>query len=150
MAEEAAGFVKGITEFRVAGIPVGGVAVGLLVSGLVDGVVGVLEGAIKKELPVWLAKGGGAYAVYRWLPRGIFGEDGAKFATAILAVDAIQDLWDVRGLTRGLFGKAGIGGLVGEEAEGEIPEVEVPPELLGKVKAGKVIIKEEGARRGMF
>jgi len=148
------GFLPKIANFEVAEVPVGGVGMGLAASGLVDLGVGWFEGMTGKKLPMWLAKGLAAAAVMRWGKRYLT-PTGALWTAGILTVDAIQSLYDVRGTFRGLGSKmvSGVDGAIGNDTAAdevelvgaEVPEVKLPPELLG-VGASPA----EGAKRGLY
>jgi hypothetical protein len=147
-------FLAKIANFEVAEVPVGGVGMGLAASGLVDLGVGWFEGMTGKKLPMWLAKGLAAAAVMRWGKRYL-SPAGAFWTAGILTVDAIQSLYDVRGTFRGLGSKmvSGVDGSIGNDTAAdevelvgaEVPEVRLPPELLG-VGASPA----EGAKRGLY
>ena len=80
---------------------------------------------------------------------------GAFWTAGILTVDAIQSLYDVRGTFRGLGSKMvnGVDGSIGNDTSAdevellgsEVPDVKLPPELLG-VGASPA----EGAKRGLY
>lgn len=159
--QQAAGAVSNIegsfakiAKFEVAEIPVGGVALGLAASGLVDLAVGWVEGTTGKKLPIWLAKGLTAAMVMKWGKRYL-SPNGAYWTAGILTVDAIESLYDVRGTFRGLGSKMvnGVDGSIGNDTAAdevelvgaEVPEVRLPPELLG-VGASPA----EGAKRGLY
>ena len=101
--------LAGLTKIEIAGIPVGqaliGGSVALLVSELVDGIIG---GAIKDKLGVtWgpaIIKGGSAWAAKRWLP-GVIGAKAADTAALFLAWEAIRSLIPIDTWISGLFKK---------------------------------------------
>jgi hypothetical protein len=147
-------FLAKIANFEVAELPVGGVGMGLAVSGLVDLLIGSVEGMTGKRLPMWVAKGLAAAAVVKWGKRYL-SPAGAYWTAGILTVDAIESLYDVRGTFRGLGSKmvSGVDGAIGNDAAAdevelvgaEVPDVKLPPELLG-VGASPA----EGAKRGLY
>jgi hypothetical protein len=149
------GVLAKIGKWEIAEIPVGGVALGLAASGLVDLLIGWIEGSTGKHLPIWLAKGAAAALVMKW-GKKYMGTDAAKWTAGILTVDAIQSLYDLRGTFRNLGGKKidGVDDAVGDDTPADevelvgtdkMPEVKMPPELLG-VGASP----GEGAKRGMY
>ena len=101
--------LAGLTKIEIAGIPVGqalvGGSVALLVSELVDGIIG---GAVKDKLgATWgpaIVKGGSAWAVKSWLP-GVIGAKAADTAALFLAWEAISSLIPIDTWISGLFKK---------------------------------------------
>jgi len=96
------GMLEGVAKSRIAGIPVGAAAIGALTAGAVDGVIGLVEGAVGATIPSWAVKGAGAFAVVKWGGK-LVGETAAQTAGLLLAYDAIQELVDLRGMVSGLF-----------------------------------------------
>ena len=94
---------KTISEARIAGIPVGAAATGALTAGLVDGVTGLIEGVAGTTIPKWAMSGIGAFAVVKWGSKWL-GNTAAQTAGLLLTYDAIQELVDLRGMVKGLFG----------------------------------------------
>ncbi|PKL78941.1 MAG: hypothetical protein CVV27_02650 [Candidatus Melainabacteria bacterium HGW-Melainabacteria-1] len=140
--KEGALGIGSLARMEVAGIPIGGVVVGAAVSGLVDGIIGMIEGKTGRALPVWAAKGLACWAILKWGPRWL--GEGAKYAGVILAVDAGQSIWNIRAAASGLFAKAaGTVTGVGATKPGEIV---LPPELLGATISQE---EYEAAKRGM-
>lgn len=107
MAKE--GVLTKVGETRIAGIPVGAAAVGAVTAGLVDGIIGVVEGAVGVgKIPSWAVKGIGAFAAIRWGDR-LVGTLAAQTAGLFLAYDAVQELVDLRGMVSGLFAGIALG-----------------------------------------
>ena len=99
----------GIMTTEIAGIPVGkaliGGGVALLISELVDGIIG---GTIKEKVGEdWaeaVIKGGSAWAVKAW-GAGIIGQPAADAAALFLAFDAIRSIIPIDDWISGLFKK---------------------------------------------
>ena len=106
----------GLAEVEIMGIPLGQAAIGggiaLLISELVDGIIG---GTVTDRLgETWgpaLIKGGSAWAVKQWLP-GVIGAKAADTAALFLAWEAIRSLVPIDEWIKDLFKKK-------EEEEGE-------------------------------
>lgn len=143
MAEERAGVLEGFTEMEVAGIPVGAAITGGVVAGFTDGVISL----IPIKAPAILVRGLAAWALVRWGSRFI-GTKAAQVGALFITYDAVQSLFDFRGMISGLF-KRGVSG-VGEQIQlvGQEEEIELPPELLGGAKIGQA--GKEGAKRGEY
>ncbi len=99
----------GLAEVQIMGIPLGQAAIGggiaLLISELVDGIIG---GAVTDRLgETWgpaLIKGGSAWAVKQWLP-GVIGAKAADTAALFLAWEAIRSLVPIDEWIKDLFKK---------------------------------------------
>ena len=99
----------GLAEVEIMGIPLGQAAIGggiaLLISELVDGIIG---GTVTDRLgETWgpaLIKGGSAWAVKQWLP-GVIGAKAADTAALFLAWEAIRSLVPIDEWIEGLFKK---------------------------------------------
>ena len=99
----------GLAEVEVMGIPLGQAAIGggiaLLISELVDGIIG---GTVTDRLgETWgpaLIKGGSAWAVKQWLP-GVIGAKAANTAALFLAWEAIRSLVPIDEWIKDLFKK---------------------------------------------
>ncbi|MBA7559165.1 hypothetical protein ES708_00779 [subsurface metagenome] len=99
----------GIMATEIMGIPLGqaliGGGVALIVSELVDGIIG---GAVKERMGVeWaeaLIKGGSAWAVKAWGP-GILGAKAADTAALFLAWEAIRSIIPIDNWIKGFFKK---------------------------------------------
>ena len=143
---EREGILAGVAETRIANIPFGAAAAGALIAGLADGLIAMMPASTIKKAPQLVVRAGAAWATIKWGPK-LFGTAPAQAAGLFLAYDAVQELFDFRGLTSGLFKKVKIGELGQEEKEKEIEligdgeeeieligageEEELPPELLG-------------------
>jgi len=144
--EERVGILSGVAEMKIAEVPVGAAVAGGLIAGIADGVLSL----IPVKVPEIIARGFAAWAVIRWGPR-FFGKYPAEVAGLFLAYDAMQSLFDFRGMIRGMFKKvtvAGLGAGLGEEEE-----IELPPELLEGVEGPKIPVGQlvpEGAKRGRY
>lgn len=137
MAEERAGVLEGFVEMEVVGIPVGAAIVGGVVAGFTDGILSL----IPIKAPGILARGLAAWALVRWGSRWI-GEKAAKTGALFITYDAVQELFDFRGMVRGLFTRT-VKGLGQAEEEIELigQEEEEAPTLLGMgVGAQKIVL----------
>ena len=100
-----AGILGGFTGTKVMGIPVGAAGVGLLTVSAWDAVRGLVSGKLPANIPAWLIPAGGAMVVQSKFIKPKIGEAAANAAGLILTVDAIQTLFNVRGLVSGLVNK---------------------------------------------
>ena len=137
MAEKE-GILTGVAETAIASVPVGAAITGALTAGVADGIIAM----IPVKAPGVAVRGIAAWAMIQWGPR-IFGTKAAQTGGLFLAYDAMQELFDFRGMVRGFFKKVRtVGGEeeiellgAGEEEEIELlgagEEEELPPELLG-------------------
>ena len=124
---EREGILAGVAETSIAGVPVGAAVSGALVAGVADGLISM----IPVKVPGVAVRGIASWAMIQWGPK-IFGTKAAQTGGLFLAYDAMQELFDFRGMVRGFFKRAGT---VGEEDEIELVgagEEELPPELLGE------------------
>jgi len=140
--EERVGILSGVAEMKIAEVPVGAAVAGGLIAGIADGILSL----IPVKVPEIIARGFAAWAVTRWGPR-FFGKYPAEVAGLFLAYDAMQSLFDFRGMIRGMFKKVTVAGL------GEEEEIELPPELLEGVEGAKIRVGQlvpEGAKRGRY
>ena len=134
---EREGILGGVVETEVAGVPIGSAIAGALVAGVADGIIAM----VPVKAPGVAVRGIAAWAMIQWGPR-IFGTKAAQTGGLFLAYDAMQELFDFRGMVKGFFKKARMIG-EGEEIEllgdgeeeieliGAGEEEELPPELLG-------------------
>ena len=127
MAEKE-GILAGVAETAIAGVPVGAAITGALTAGVADGLITM----IPVKAPGVAVRGIAAWAMIQWGPR-IFGTKAAQTGGLFLAYDAMQELFDFRGMVKGFFKKARTVGEEEEEIEllGAGEEEELPPELLG-------------------
>ena len=147
MAEKE-GILAGVAETEIAGVPVGAAITGALTAGVADGLIAM----IPMKAPGVAVRGIASWAMIRWGPR-IFGAKAAQTGGLFLAYDAMQELFNFRGMVKGFFKKARTVG-EGEEIEllgageeeieliGAGEEEELPPELLGtgEVTEGKKLV----------
>ena len=131
MAEKE-GILAGVAETEIAGVPVGAAITGALTAGVADGLISM----VPVKAPGVAVRGIAAWAMIQWGPR-IFGTKAAQTGGLFLAYDAMQELFDFRGMVRGFFKKARTVGEEEEEIEliGAGEEEERPPELLGPGEA---------------
>ena len=125
-----AGMLGGFAKTEIMGIPVGAAAVGLLTVGVWDAIRGLVGGALPAAIPAWLVPAIGAFVVQTRTIKGFMGTDAANAAGLILTADAIQALFNVRGLVSGLVGGVKLGqtmrGTVATQGDGhrEITSIE--------------------------
>ena len=99
-----AGVLGGIAKTEIMGVPIGAAGVGLLTVSIWDAIRGLIGGALPAQIPQWLVPAIGAYVVQTRPIKGIMGADAANAAGLILTADAIQALFNVRGVISGLVG----------------------------------------------
>ena len=99
-----AGVLGGIAQTKIMGVPIGAAGVGLLTVSIWDAIRGLVGGALPSQIPQWLVPAIGAYVVQTRPIKGIMGADAANAAGLILTADAIQALFNVRGVISGLVG----------------------------------------------
>ena len=119
------GFAK--TEFM--GVPIGAAGVGLLTVSVWDALRGLLGGMLPAAIPAWLVPAIGAMVVQSRMIKGWMGADAANAAGLILTADAIQALFNVRGLvsnlTKGIrLGQTMKGYTAGGDGSKEITSIE--------------------------
>jgi len=95
--------LEGLAKTEVFGIPVGAAAGGLLTVSAFDALRGLLAGAIPK-LPQWVIPAIGAWVVSTKTVKGFMGTTASNAAGLILTADAIQAIYNVRGLVSGRVG----------------------------------------------
>ena len=100
-----AGILGGFTSTEVMGVPVGAAAIGLLVVSAWDAIRGLVGGKLPANIPAWLIPAVGAMAVQSKFVKPRIGDAAANAAGLILTADAIQALFNVRGLVSGLVNK---------------------------------------------
>ena len=97
-----AGALGGFAKTEVKGVPIGAAAVGLLTVSVWDAIRGLVGGALPAAIPQWLVPALGAAVVQSKMVKGFMGADATNAAALILMADAIQALFNVRGLVSGL------------------------------------------------
>ena len=104
MAKE--GILEGITKTEVFGIPVGAAGAGLAAAGVGDMVSGwlsnIVPGVAGTRYGPAMVKGFMAWAANRWGGR-IIGSTAANVVALIFTIDAVTDVFDLRGMTAGLI-----------------------------------------------
>ena len=93
-----AGVLGGFAKTEIMGVPIGAAGVGLLTVGIWDALRGLVGGVLPAAIPAWLVPAIGAMAVQSRMIKGWMGSNAANAAGLILTVDAIQTLFDVRGI----------------------------------------------------
>jgi len=96
------GVLSGFAKTEIMGVPIGAAAVGLLTVSVWDALRGLVGGALPAQIPQWLIPAIGAMVVQSKPIKGFMGNDATNAAGLILTVDAIQALFDVRGIVSGL------------------------------------------------
>ena len=130
MERSATGVLGGFAKTEIMGIPVGAAAVGLLTVSIWDAIRGLAGGVLPAAIPAWLVPAIGAFVVQTRTIKGFMGTDAANAAGLILTADAIQALFNVRGLVSGLVGGVKLGqtmrGTVATQGDGhrEITSIE--------------------------
>lgn len=105
--EAGAGILGGISKTEVFGIPIGAAAGGLLTASAWDALAGFISGRIP-AMPAWVIPAAGSWVTARYFGR-FMGSGAANAGSLILAADAIQQFFNVRGLISGLVSKVGGG-----------------------------------------
>ena len=103
-----AGILGGLTETKPMGVPIGAAGIGLLIVRTWDAIRGLVGGKLPANIPAWLIPAGGAMVVQSKFIKPKIGEAAANAAGLILTVDAIQTLFNVRGLVSRLVNKTPI------------------------------------------
>jgi len=99
---ERAGMLGGLVKTEVFGIPIGAAGGALVTAGIWDMLAGVVKGMVP-GVPNWVVPAAGAFAVNTKMVRGFVGTGAANAAGIILAADAIQQFFNLRGLISGLI-----------------------------------------------
>ena len=100
-----AGVLGGFAETEVMGVPIGAAGIGLLIVSVWDAIRGLVGGKLPANTPQWLIPAVGAMAVQSKFVKPRIGDAAANAAGLILTADAIQALFNVRGLVSGLVNK---------------------------------------------
>jgi hypothetical protein len=101
--EASAGILGGIAQTKVFGIPIGEAAGGLLTASAWDALSGFVSGKIP-AVPAWVIPAAGSFVTGKYFGR-FMGSGAANAGSLILAADAIQQFFNVRGLISGMVGK---------------------------------------------
>ena len=104
-----AGVLGGFTQTEVFGLKVGEAGAALLTLSVWDALRGMLGGVLPAQMPVWFVPAVGAMVVNSKMVRGWMGDRAANAAGIMLTADAIQALFNVRGLVSGLVGGVRLG-----------------------------------------
>jgi len=104
LAKAQAGMLGGFAKTEIMGVPIGAAAVGLLTVSVWDALRGLLGGVLPEAIPAWLVPAIGAMVVQSKAIKDFMGADAANAAGLILTADAIQALFNVRGLVSGMVG----------------------------------------------
>ena len=128
MAREE-GVLGGIAETDIAGIPVGAALTGALCAGVADGLIAM----IPMKLPSAVVRGAASWGMIEYGPR-VVGTTAAQTAGLFLAYDALQEIFNFRGVTRDLFRLRRRGGVsdVGDFEDEFEDEYDDDLELLGE------------------
>ena len=100
-----AGILGGFTETKPMGVPIGAAGIGLLIISGWDAIRGLVGGRLPANIPQWLIPAAGAMAVQSKFVKPRIGDTAANAAGLILTADAIQALFNVRGLVSGWVSK---------------------------------------------
>ena len=109
LEKSSAGLMGGFAKAEIMGVPIGAAGVGLLTVSAWDALRGLVGGALPAAIPQWLIPAIGAVVVQSKMIKGFMGPDAANAAGIILTADAIQALFNVRGLVSGLVGGVKLG-----------------------------------------
>lgn len=104
-----AGALSDIAKTEFMGVPIGSAAIGLLIVSAWDAIRGLIGGTIPTTIPQWIIPVVGAVVVQSRPVKGFLGKDAANAAGLILTADAIQALFNVRGLISGIVGGVKMG-----------------------------------------
>ena len=104
LGKSSAGVMGGFAKAEIMGVPIGAAGVGLLTVSVWDALRGLLSGVLPAAIPTWLVPAIGAAVVQSRPIKGFMGSDAVNAAGLILTADAIQALFNVRGIISGLVG----------------------------------------------
>ena len=116
MAKE--GVLSGLTDFKIAGLPLGTVAGGAVAGGVGDALAGVVSG-FAPQFPSWAIKFAAAWGLMQWGGK-LLGKDIAQIGGLFLTYDGVQELVNIRGSVSNV-----IGGMTGKLVK------QSPPVLTG-------------------
>ena len=109
MERSATGVLGGFAKTEPMGVPIGQAAGALLTVSVWDAIRGLVSGSLPAAIPAWLIPAIGAAVVQSKMIKGFIGADVSNAAGLILTADAIQSLFNVRGLVSGLVGGVKLG-----------------------------------------
>ena len=118
MERSATGVLGGFAKTEIMGVPIGAAGVGLLTVSVWDAIRGLVSGSLPAAIPAWLIPAIGAAVVQSKMIKGFIGADASNAAGLILTADAIQSLFNVRGLVSGLVGGVKLGQIKAAGATG--------------------------------
>ena len=104
-----AGVLGGFAKPKIMGVPIGAAGVGLLTVSAWDAIRGLVGGKLPTNIPAWLIPAVGAAVVQSKFVKPRIGDAAANAAGLILTADAIQALFNVRGVVSGLVGGVKLG-----------------------------------------
>jgi len=104
-----AGVLGGFAKTEIMGVPIGAAGVGLLTVSVWDAIRGLVGGMLPAAIPGWLVPAIGAMVVQSRMIKGWMGSDASNAAGLILTADAIQALFNVRGVVSGLVKGVSLG-----------------------------------------
>ena len=104
-----AGVLGGFTKTEIMGVPAGAAGIGLLIVGAWDAIRGLVGGKLPANIPQWVIPFVGAMAVQSKFVKPRIGDAAANAAGLILTADAIQALFNVRGIVSGLVSGVKLG-----------------------------------------
>jgi len=88
------GVLAGLSEFKIAGLPIGAVAGGAVVGGVADAMAGLATGFVP-QFPSWALKIALAWLVVSQGPR-VLPKDMTQVAGLFLTYDAVQEAFNIR------------------------------------------------------
>ena len=106
---QKSGILGNFAKTEIMGIPIGSAAVGLLTVSVWDAIRGLVGGMLPAAIPAWAVPAIGAAVVQSKMIKGFMGADASNAAGLILTADAIQALFNVRGVVSGLVGGVNLG-----------------------------------------
>ena len=117
-----AGILSGFAKTEIMGVPIGAAGGGLLIAGVWDAIRGLVGGKLPTNIPAWLIPAVGAAVVQSKSVKLRIGDAAANAAGLILTADAIQALFNVRGVISGLvsgvkFRQTGAAGATGNNSQ---------------------------------
>ena len=104
LEKSQAGALSGFAKTEIMGVPIGAAGIGLLTVSVWDALRGLVGGVLPAAIPAWLIPVIGAMVVQSKAIKGFMGADAANAAGLILTADAIQALFNVKGIVSGLVG----------------------------------------------
>ena len=104
-----ASVLSGFAESEVMSVPIGAAGTGLLIVSAWDAIRGLVGGKLPTNIPQWVIPAVGAMAVQSKFVKPRIGDAAANAAGLILTADAIQALFNVRGIISGLVSGVKLG-----------------------------------------